>query len=249
MSEILKPTPEQLVLILADHAKYLRGESDGKRADLRSADLRSADLRSADLRSADLRSADLYGADLRSANLSSADLRSANLYGANLSSANLSSADLRSANLYGADLRSANLSSADLRSADLRSANLYGADLKDLLNGALVLARTEILPREGEVVGWKKCYSGVIVKLKVPADAKRSNAPGGRKCRAERAEVLEVFGRDGSPVEVGISLYHSAVQYRKGATVAAHEWGTDRLIECAGGIHFYLTRDEAEVHV
>ena len=229
MSEILKPTPEQLVLILADHAKYLRGESDGKRADLRSADLRSADLRSADLRSADLRSADLYGA--------------------NLSSANLSSADLRSANLYGADLRSANLSSADLRSADLRSANLYGADLKDLLNGALVLARTEILPREGEVVGWKKCYSGVIVKLKVPADAKRSNAPGGRKCRAERAEVLEVFGRDGSPVEVGISLYHSAVQYRKGATVAAHEWGTDRLIECAGGIHFYLTRDEAEVHV
>ncbi len=229
MSEILKPTPEQLVLILADHAKYLRGESDGKRADLRSADLRSADLRSADLRSADLRSADLYGADLRSANLSSADLRSANLYGANLSSANLSS--------------------ADLRSADLRSANLYGADLKDLLNGALVLARTEILPREGEVVGWKKCYSGVIVKLKVPADAKRSNAPGGRKCRAERAEVLEVFGRDGSPVEVGISLYHSAVQYRKGATVAAHEWGTDRLIECAGGIHFYLTRDEAEVHV
>ena len=169
MSEILKPTPEQLVLILADHAKYLRGESDGKRA--------------------------------------------------------------------------------DLRSADLRSANLYGADLKDLLNGALVLARTEILPREGEVVGWKKCYSGVIVKLKVPADAKRSNAPGGRKCRAERAEVLEVFGRDGSPVEVGISLYHSAVQYRKGATVAAHEWGTDRLIECAGGIHFYLTRDEAEVHV
>ncbi len=244
MSEILKPTPEQLVLILADHAKYLRGESDGKRADLRSADLRSADLRSADLRSADLRSADLYGADLRSANLSSADLRSANLYGANLSSA-----DLRSANLYGADLRSANLSSADLRSADLRSANLYGADLKDLLNGALVLARTEILPREGEVVGWKKCYSGVIVKLKVPADAKRSNAPGGRKCRAERAEVLEVFGRDGSPVEVGISLYHSAVQYRKGATVAAHEWGTDRLIECAGGIHFYLTRDEAEVHV
>ncbi len=27
-----------------------------------------------------------------------------------------------------------------------------------------------------------------------------------------------------------------------------HQWGEDRLIECAGGIHFYLTREEAEAH-
>lgn len=42
MSEILKPTPEQLAAILADHAKYRRGEGGGKRADLSSADLSGA---------------------------------------------------------------------------------------------------------------------------------------------------------------------------------------------------------------
>ena len=74
-------TVEEMKAILADHAKWLRGEG-GARADLSSADLRSAnlsyaDLRSANLRSADLSSADLRYANLRSENLSSADLRSA----------------------------------------------------------------------------------------------------------------------------------------------------------------------------
>ena len=72
-------TKERLTEILALHAKWLRDETGGERADLRSADLSGANLRSADLRSADLSGADLSGADLRSA-----DLRSANLSGADL---------------------------------------------------------------------------------------------------------------------------------------------------------------------
>ena len=87
---------QELKDIIEKHGKWLRGEPDGERADLRSADLRSADL--------------------RYANLSYADLRSANL-----SYANLSYADLRSANLSYADLSYADLSYADLRSADLSS--------------------------------------------------------------------------------------------------------------------------------
>ena len=111
-------TTDELKAILDKHAKWLRNEEGGERADLRWANLRSANLSWADLRSADLSSA-----DLRSANLRSADLSSANLSSANLRSANLSSADLRSADLSSADLRSANL-----RSADLSSANLSWAD-------------------------------------------------------------------------------------------------------------------------
>jgi hypothetical protein len=179
-----------------------------------------ADLSSADLSSANLRGADLYGANLRSANLRSADL----------SSANLSSANLRGADLYGANLRSANL-----RSADLSSANLYGAkNISDLAN-----AESSILP-EGNIVGWKKCRNGVIVKLLIPQKARRSNATG-RKCRAEYAQVLRVYGAN-----EGISQHDGKTMYQKGETVRCDEWNPDRWVECGGGIHFFLTRIEAE---
>lgn len=87
---------------------------------------------------------------------------------------------LRDSNLRGFDLRCANL-----RQADLRCANLYGAKLSEL-----TVAKTSILPDEGDIIGWKKAWTDnempptpVIVKLLIPADAQRSNATG-RKCRA-----------------------------------------------------------------
>ena len=116
----------ELSEVLALHAKWLIGDKEGQRADLRYANLSSANLSYADLSSADLRDADLRSANLRYANLSYANLRSANLR-----DANLRSADLRDANLRDADLRAANLRSADLRSADLSYADLSSADLRD----------------------------------------------------------------------------------------------------------------------
>ena len=68
---------EQLNEILEKHKKWLNGEPDGERANLREADLRGADLRGADLRGASLRRANLYEANLRGA-----DLRGASLLGA-----------------------------------------------------------------------------------------------------------------------------------------------------------------------
>lgn len=88
----------------------------------------------------------------------------------------------------------------------------------------------------------RKCRLGVLVRLKVPADARRSNATG-RKCRAEFVDVLEVVG-----AEVGISLHDDSVHYRTGERVVAHLWNEDRFVECGGGIHFYLTREEAEAY-
>ena len=75
--------------MLQRHAKWLKNEEGGERADLRGADLRGAYLQDANLRDADLRDADLRGADLWDA-----DLRGANLRGANLWDANLRDADL-----------------------------------------------------------------------------------------------------------------------------------------------------------
>jgi uncharacterized protein YbdZ (MbtH family) len=165
----------------------------------------------------------------------------ANLRWADLHWADLHCAHLRGADLRGADLRWANLRKADLRWADLRWANLRGADLKEAdLRNAKGLTETLIVPQTGSFDAWKKCRNNVIVKLRIPAKARRSNATS-RKCRAEYAKVLQVICDT-----VGLSSYDGVTTYAKGDLVRADSWDEDRWTECGGGIHFFITRQEAE---
>ena len=131
---------------------------------------------------ANLRGADLWGANLRDANLWGANLRDANLRDANLSGADLSGADLGYAYLWGANLGGADLRHADLGYANLRGANLRGADLSGAKNFKAHLF--QIVPETGSFTGWKKGENGHLIKLEIPAEAKRHNAIGSRKCRA-----------------------------------------------------------------
>ena len=179
-------------------------------------------------------SADLSPADLRYADLGSADLSYADL-----GYADLSYADLRYADLSYVALRSANLRSAKLRYANLSSANLSYADLRSAKNSELAIAQTRILP-EGALIGWKKCKNDIIVKLQIPAKAKRSNAFG-RKCRAEFVKTLEIFG-----AEKGVSTYDNKTEYVKGKITKCNGWDEDFTNECSAGIHFFITRLEAE---
>jgi hypothetical protein len=166
----------------------------------------------------------------------------ADLSGADLSGADLYRANLYRANLYRADLYRANLYRADLSGADLSGAVLYRADLSGAKNATLSLARTEIVPRTGEVFGWKKCRDNVLVEIRVPPDARRSNATG-RKCRAEFVDVVQVVG-----AEYGVSQHDGVTRYNPQQRVACDRWEPNRLIECGGGIHFFLTREEAEAY-
>ena len=179
------------------------------------------------------------------ANLSNADLRDANLSNAILSYANLSNAILRGANLSNAILSYANLSNADLRGANLSNANLSNA--RNIPN--YVLAITCILPA-GDIIGWKKCNNNIIVKMKIPANANRSNSTG-RKCRAEYVKVLALYA--GASLEelsadtIAVTDKHGPkTEYQKGKTVKCNQWDNDRRQECSGGIHFFTTRYEAE---
>ncbi len=146
---------------------------------------------------------------------------------------------------YGLDC----LRDSDLRGFDLRYANLYGAKLSEL-----TVAKTSILPDEGDIIGWKKAYvddtmlpKPVIVKLLIPADAQRSNGTG-RKCRASTARVLDLQDKQGNslpPDTTAYSGYDTDFTYKKGETVHVENFDTNRWKECAPGIHFFITRIEA----
>ena len=188
----------------------------------------------------------LLGAYLRYADLRDADLRGADLFRADLRGANLRGACLCDANLYGACLCDANLYGACLRDADLRGADLRGANLSEL-----TVAQTSILPDEGDIIGWKKALAldgaPIIVKLLIPSDAKRSNSTG-RKCRANKARILDLQDRQGNSLPPDTTAYSSFdpdFTYKKGETVHVEDFDTNRWNECAPGIHFFITRIEA----
>jgi len=166
------------------------------------------------------------------ATLSYATLSYANLRGANLSGANLSYATLRNANLDNANLRNANLSGANLSGADLRGANLSGAKLPHFQIPA------------GRLIVWKAA-SRCLVKLAVPEDAKRTANLVGRKCRAEYVKVLSVQ-RGGEDVDRAVGTYDRRIIYRVGETVRPDSYNGDPRVECTHGIHFFLTKEEAE---
>ncbi len=189
-------------------------------SDLRDSNLRDSDLRDSDLSHSNLSGSDLSHSNLSDSNLSDSNLRDSNLRDSNLSGSNLSHSDLRDSNLSDSNLSGSNLSDSNLRDSDLTNARL---------------TNFLILP-DGDLIVYKKLKDGIICKLKIPANIKRINSLIGRKCRAERAIVLEGegFGQ------------YSNLEYKIGQEVIADSFDEDIRIECSHGIHFFITKKEAE---
>lgn len=222
-------TEAELNEILRNHKHWILEDVDGW-GDMR-ADLRGVNFQGANLYAVDLYGAILQGADLRGANLYRANLQGANLRGANLRGANLREAILQGANLYGANLHGANLREAELKGA-------YNIPFVPMA-----------CPDTGTFVAWKKA-NGCIVKLEIPADARRSSATG-RKCRCDKAKVIEIQELDGSPSELTevASGYDRNFVYRVGEIAEEPKYNENRWKECAPGIHFFINRQEAVDYV
>ena len=240
-----KLTQGQINKILEGHRHWINEDCEGW-------ETMRADFSYCELNQTDLSHTDLRGANLCVANLCVADLHYIDLRDADLHGANLSDADLHGANLGGADLRDANLCVANLRYTDLRYTDLSGADLRgaDLCEANLRGAKKVpyipmVCPEEGEFIGWKKA-SGKIVKLRIPEDALRSSSTT-RKCRCNKAEVIEIYNIDGTIADERIikSSYDSSFTYEVGKTVEVQDFDTNRWEECARGIHFFINRQEA----
>lgn len=165
--------------------------------------------------------------------------------------ADLSNADLHYANLSYADLSNANLRYADLSNANLSDADLRYANFSYAKNVPYI---PMVCPEEGKFIGWKKAevhgeenhYRKVIVKLEIPASAKRSSATS-RKCRCDKAKVLKIYNLDGTVAEERecYSSYNNDFVYEVGKTVKVDDFNEDRWNECAQGIHFFINRQEA----
>jgi hypothetical protein len=239
-------TPEQIKKTLRLHSMWVRGEGGGERANLTDAYLERANLAGANLERANLAHAYLARANLTDANLAGANLAGANLVHAYLAHAYLARAYLAGANLERANLAGANLERANLTDANLTDANLAGANLTGATyNNKTIWPTFQICPESGSFIGYKKLQQKRIAKLQIPAKAKRVSTPIGRKCRAEFVKVLEIIDLDGNKWTAGRSLHNGAL-YNVGQIFKPDSFDPNFLEECTNGVHFFITRKEAE---
>ena len=134
-----------------------------------------------------------------------------------------------------ADLSGADLSGADLSWADLSGANLSGAGLDENQ-----LVRRGLCLKE-PLIGYKKCRDGLIVTLEIPKGAIVFSI-NNKKCRTNVAKVVEIS--NGS--EIAYSQHDGTFAYKVGETVYPNDFSCEYYEECAEGIHFFRTREEAE---
>jgi len=181
-----------------------------------------------------------------------ADFTGADLTYADLKHTDLNGAIFVRANLYGADLRWSVLQECDFKGASLKSAALEYADLRGAKNLPYI---PMFCPETGSFIAWKKCvrkgrynYRYCIVKLLIPEDALRSSGTS-RKCRASKAIVLEFQDYEGHHLDDNppvVSMYNHAFGYRVGYPVQpVYPFDEDRWNNCASGIHFFMSRQEA----
>jgi hypothetical protein len=238
----------------------IEGENPTLAEAVRQACRERVSLKGAMLDHADLRDLHLFGIDLQDAYLYNANFQNCNLRKANLRGAYLCRAYLRDVQLNEADLTNANLQGACLRSAWITDANLKGTKLRNIdLTGATLLRSINIpyyplaCPSDGEFIAWKKVTVGKIVtledylvKLKIPADARRSSGTS-RKCRCDKAEVLEITNiKTGQKVDsVTNYVYGFKTIHKVGEMVIPSGFNPDRWKQCAQGIHFFINKQDA----
>lgn len=132
---------------------------------------------------------------------------------------------------------------------DLETCCFSGSKIRKIVNAPYIPLAC---PESGAFVGWKKCKAvnsddHVIVKLLIPENAQRSSAFG-RKCRASEAKVLAIQDMKGNdrPDIIAQSMFDFNTFYKVGETVKTRTpFCENRFEECASGIHFFTSRQEA----
>ena len=129
---------------------------------------------------------------------------------------------------------------ANLMDANLRGANLRGANLPNY----------QIIPEIGAFDGWKKFAKGIVGRVRIPARAGRAQGISSRKCRANEIKLLEAWGKEGVKLPKGTIVkngtYSKVIKYTVGGVTKINNLSDDIRLECAPGIHFFVTRKEAE---
>lgn len=231
-------------LSLEELKNKLETRTDDAILDLRNVILENMDLSGWDLHRIDFSKSDFLNVKLDDCNLEG--IRACNTLFKEIS---LKNVNLKNAVLCEADFRGCNLSGADICGADMFAAMLYRADLSGVRSDEKTKFFKLYCPETDAFIAWKVCFNRRIVRLLVPKDAVRVSGTT-NEVRCNKAKVLSVKSIDEKETYPDAHSYvDEDFIYRTGEMVYAKNFNPNRFIESGGGIHVWLTRDEAVAYM
>lgn len=234
--------------------------------DLHNVDLSRLDLRHAILHNTNLRGANLQDSLLSHANICDADLSYANLDYATCNFANISRSSLCGATVRNTVFRYTLFDLVDFYNIAIHNTNFtYSAFRKSYITAtdianfsyatfdecAVIFTENTSLYSCGMIIdtpirGYKKCDTNgngpTIVTLEIPRGAIVFSI-NGSKCRTNKAIVLSI---DGDGINEAYSFHDQEFVYRVGDELVIDDFDLRYNVECGTGIHFFLTKGEAE---
>ena len=174
-------------------------------------------------------------------------------------------------NLAKAEIRNCKLTNIKLIDTNLSGAEIRNCKLDNIVANPFTSFYNLQCPEEGSFIGFKKAYINitpnnkpifipsrggnktnfpilpVIVKLQITEDSLRSSSTS-RKCRCSKAKVLSISYLDGTECPedtIALSQHDNDFVYKVGEILEIKDFKKDRWKECATGIHFFITREEA----
>ena len=205
------------------------------------------------LENMNLENYDLSDMNFSHSNFIGVNLSNVNFYSSQLVNVLLDDCNLQNANLKNANLERASLRRVNLTYADIRGAKLYAAVLENaILDNIIFDDKTENFrihcPEQGAFIAYKKGLNNLIIKLLIPSDARRVSSTM-NCCRCDKAKVLEIKNFEGTKFfDEAWSTIAENFCYKLGEWVYAENFNEDRWYDSTGGIHFWMTEDEAKAY-
>ena len=205
------------------------------------------------LENMNLENYDLSDMNFSHSNFINANLSNVNFYSSQLVNVLLDDCNLQNANLKNANLERASLRRVNLTYADIRGAKLYAAVLENAILDNIIFAdKTENFrihcPEQGAFVAYKKGLDNLIIKLLIPSDARRVSSTM-NCCRCDKAKVLEIKNFEGTKFfDEAWSTVAENFCYKLGEWVYAENFNENRWYDSTGGIHFWMTEEEAKAY-
>ncbi|MCI8321798.1 MAG: pentapeptide repeat-containing protein [Dorea sp.] len=226
-----------------DFMAAVTGRKEGERLKFIEKEIWNMDLRGVDLRNMDFTLSSFQNTVLDGADFENSSVENALFDGCSVKEANFKNARLVTASFRHCDMRGCNIEGADLFGAVLESARLEGVVSDENTKWFRLHC-----PEKGAFLGYKKCVNDRMVQLLIPADAKRTSATL-PSCRCSKAKVLTIKSFDFTQnFDEAWSLVDENFVYRKGEWVEVWDFNENRWQDSTTGIHFWMTRTEAEAY-
>ncbi len=226
-----------------DFKAALAARKAGERIRFAEKEIWDMDLSGMDLGNLDLTLSSFQNTVLDNVDFTDSSVENALFDGCSMKGAKFKRTRMVTASFRYCDMRGCNIEDADLFGAVLEFANLEGI----ISNEGTKWFRLHC-PEKGAFLGYKKCVNDRMVQLLIPADAKRTSATL-PSCRCSRAKVLTIKSFDFTRnFEEAWSLVDENFVYKRGQWVEVKDFNENRWQDSTTGIHFWMSRAEAEAY-